>query len=74
MRICILQSKRERIIGFFTCLALGLICFGLVCGTYFLSCDANVSAGIGSDSSDCCEIKKVCCTVYNGQSLQYEQV
>lgn len=25
------QSKKERIVGFFSCLCLGLICFGLVC-------------------------------------------
>lgn len=28
--VIVFQSKKERIIGFFSCLCLGLICFGLV--------------------------------------------
>ena len=74
---CFLQSKKERIIGFFTCLALGLICFGLVCGNFVFQLSmyiATVNAGTGFDSSDSSKIKKVCCIVHNGQSLQYEQV
>ncbi len=41
-----LQSKKERIIGFFTCLALGALCFGLVCtveGVVSSTCDGLIS-------------------------------
>lgn len=34
----------------------------------------TVTAGAGSDSSDCFEVKKICCFIHSRKSVQYGQV
>ena len=68
--------------GFFTCLVLGLICFGLVRSLLRIVCIAYrcfapalfMAVGIGPHTCDSGKVKEVCCPLHSGESVQSGQV
>lgn len=62
-------GKKERIIGFFSSLCLGLICFGLVRSSFSAQLYSAILLGICTDPSHSAQVTEVCCTLYSGKPL-----